>query len=120
MSAMGQKRTSRMLIRNVCFTPKSRHAQGRHRCLLSAISRRWRPKNDLKPRGAVCGLPCLHAQNEWVQSPSHRETGEKNVGVILVGNDLSDERIPDVLIAWNQPNCRGDGEVVEDLHALLI
>src|SRR5215471_1134458 len=73
------------------FTPESGHAQSRHRCLLSAISRHWRPKNDLKPRGAVCGLPCLHA-NEWVQSPSHRETGEKDVGVILVGGDLSDER----------------------------
>src|SRR5262249_23442649 len=36
------------------------------------------------------------------------------------GDDLSNERIPDVLVARDQPNGRGDGEVVEDLHAPLI
>ena len=40
--------------------------------------------------------------------------------MILVGDDLSNEGIPDVLIARDQPNSRGDGEVVEDLHAFLI
>ena len=30
-------------IRDVRFTPRSGHAQGRHRCLLSAISRRSDP-----------------------------------------------------------------------------
>src|SRR5262249_9798539 len=48
------------------------------------------------------------------------ETGEKDISVILVGDDLSNERIPDVLIARDQPDCRGDGEVVKDFHALLI
>ena len=33
----------------------------------------------------VCGLPCLLAQDEWMQSPGHSETGEKNIRVILVG-----------------------------------
>ena len=107
---------------DVRFTPKSGHAQSRHRCPLCAISRHCPvEKNDLNlANREVCGLPCLLAQNEWVQSPGHRETGEKDVSMILVGDDLSNERIPDVLIAWDQPDCRGDGEVVEDFHALLI
>ena len=77
-------------------------------------------KISISPVAAVCGFPGLLAQDEWMQSPSHRETGEKDIGVILVGDDLSNERIPDVLIARDQPNCRGDGEVVEDFHAFLI
>src|SRR5215471_7779634 len=75
---------------------------------------------SISPIAAVRGFPGLLAQDEWMQSPSHRETGEKDIGVILVGDDLSNERIPDVLIARDQPNCRGDGEVIENLNTAFV
>jgi hypothetical protein len=45
---------------------------------------------------AAWGLPCLLAQ-----SPRHGETGEKDIGVVSVGNDLRREGIPNVLIQSN-------------------
>src|SRR6476620_7323278 len=73
----------------------------------------------IAPIAVACGLPVL-THHIRVQSPRHGETGEKDISMILVGYDLSNERIPDVLIARDQPDCRGDGEVVEDFHAFLI
>jgi hypothetical protein len=34
-------------------------------------------------------LAVAYSPTRMVQSPSHRETGEKDVGVILFGDDLS-------------------------------
>ena len=33
---------------------------------------------------------------------------------------LGDNRIPDVLIAWNEPDRRSDGEIVEDFHSHFV
>src|SRR5262249_29384810 len=81
----------------------------------------FRRKNDLNLAGSLgMRLAVFTRARQMGDSPGHRETSEKDIGVILVGNDLSNEGIPDVLIARDQPNCRSDGEVVEDFHALLI
>ena len=37
----------------------------------------------------------------------------------MFGN-LSGNRIPDVLIAWNEPDRRSDGEIVENLHSHFV
>jgi hypothetical protein len=108
-------------IMDVRFIPRSRHAHRRRQCLLSAISRHSCRAFDLnRADSRGMRLAVAYSPTRMVQSPSHRETGEKDVGVILFGDDLSNEGIPDVLIARNQPDRRGDGKVVEDFHALLI
>src|SRR5262245_38982445 len=101
-------------IGDVCFTPKSGRAASPPK--ESAMCH----KRTSWVAHTAGGLARLLAQHECAQSPSHRKTGEENVGVIFIGDDLSNERMPNVLIARDQPNCRGDGEVVEDFDAFLI
>src|SRR5262249_7745437 len=62
----------------------------------------------------------LLVQHELVLSPRRSETSEKDVSVVLVGDDLGRERIPDVLIARDQPDCRSDGEVIENLNTAFV
>jgi hypothetical protein len=40
-------------------------------------------------------------------SPRHGETGEKDISMILVRDELGRERVPDVLIGWNDANVAG-------------
>ena len=62
----------------------------------------------------------LGSYDALLRSPSHGETGEEDIGMILLGGNLGHERIPNVLITRDQPDGRGDGEVVEDFHAVPI
>src|SRR5262249_28691357 len=69
---------------------------------------------------AAYDLACLLAKHKCAQSPGHGETGEENVGVILVGDDLRREGIPSVLIAGNESYRRCYGEVIENLNAAFV
>ena len=67
----------------------------------------------IAPTAVACGLPVL-THHMRVQSPRHGETGEKDISMVLVGDDLRRERVPDVLIARNESHRRCYGEVIED------
>src|SRR6476619_1417522 len=73
----------------------------------------------IAPIAVACGLPVL-THHIRVQSPRHGETGEKDISMVLVGDDLRRERVPDVLIARNESHRRCYGEVIEDLHAAFV
>ena len=62
----------------------------------------------------------MHAGFIEEASKRHIETREEYIGPTLVQGNLSSERIPETLVAWNQPNSGCNCEVVKDLHALFV
>src|SRR6476619_4778141 len=66
----------------------------------------------IAPIAVACGLAVL-THHIRVQSPRHGETGEKDISMVLVGDDLRRERVPDVLIARNESHRRDVRKVPE-------
>ncbi len=53
-------------------------------------------------------------------SKGHRHPGKKYIGPVFMFGHMSSNRIPDVLIAWNKPDRRSDGEIVENFHSHFV
>ena len=62
------------------------------------------------------------ARPRWRPSHSkrHIETREEYIGSALIQGNLSSERTPEMLVAWDQPNCGCNCKVVKDFHALFV
>src|SRR5215831_2202708 len=57
----------------------------------------------------------------WLaHSKRHIETREEYIGSALIQGNLGSERTPEMLVAWDQPNCGCNCKVVKDLHALFV
>ena len=54
----------------------------------------------------------------WSKGDSH--PAKKYIRPGFMFGHLSGNRIPDVLIAWNEPDCRSDGEIVENFHSHFV
>src|SRR5207248_3643733 len=53
-------------------------------------------------------------------SKGHSHPAKKYIRPVFTFGHLSGNRIPDVLIAWNEPDCRSDGEIVENFHSHFV
>src|SRR3984957_3005341 len=60
------------------------------------------------PAGASLPLPC------------QTRAKKKYVRAVFIVRHPRGHRVPNVLITWNQPDCRSDREVVEDLESILV
>jgi hypothetical protein len=50
-------------------------------------------------------------QNLKGWSKGHSHPAKKYIGPVFMFGHASDNRIPDVLIAWNEPDRRSDGKI---------
>ena len=53
-------------------------------------------------------------------SKGHSHPAKKYIGPVFMFGHLSGNRIPDVLIAWNEPDRRRDGEIVENFYSHFV
>jgi len=53
-------------------------------------------------------------------SKDHSHPAKKYIRPVFMFGHLSGNRIPDVLIAWNEPDRRCDGEIVENFHSHFV
>src|SRR6266567_8645539 len=53
----------------------------------------------------------LHDQRQLGSSKGHSYPAKKYIGPVFMFGHLSGNRIPDVLIAWNEPDRRSDGKI---------
>ncbi len=53
-------------------------------------------------------------------SKGHSHPAKKYIGPVFMFGYTSGNRIPDVLIAWNEPDRRSDGEIVENFHSYFV
>src|SRR6266581_1599276 len=53
-------------------------------------------------------------------SKGHGQPAKKYIRPVFMFGRLSGNRIPDVLIAWNESDRRSDGEIVENFHSLFV
>src|SRR6266478_6632790 len=53
-------------------------------------------------------------------SKGHSYPAKKYIRPVFMFGRLSGNRIPDVLIAWNEPDRRRDGEIVENFHSHFV
>jgi hypothetical protein len=83
-----------------------------HRCFFGAETYfpDWRPWP---------GLPIPQFLNP-PRSPRQAQTNEKYVGAVFILHHTSGHRVPDMLIAWNHPNCWSNREIVKDLQPVLV
>jgi hypothetical protein len=53
-------------------------------------------------------------------SEGHSYPAKKYICPVFMFGHLSGNRIPDVLVTWNEPDRRSDGEIIEDLYSLFV
>src|SRR6266481_9285265 len=53
-------------------------------------------------------------------SKCQTQAKKKYISAAFILRHLSGHRIPDVLITWNEPDRRSDGDIVKDLQPLLV
>src|SRR5207253_355881 len=53
-------------------------------------------------------------------SKGHSHPAKKYIRPVFMFGHVSGNRIPDVLIAWNEPDRRSDGEIVENFHSHFV
>ena len=53
-------------------------------------------------------------------SKGHGQPAKKYIRPVFMFGHMSGNRIPDVLIAWNEPDRRSDGEIVENFHSHFV
>src|SRR6266436_9582684 len=53
-------------------------------------------------------------------SKGHSHPAKKYIRPVFMFGYMSGNRIPDVLIAWNEADRRSDGEIVENFHSHLV
>src|SRR5437773_1948072 len=53
-------------------------------------------------------------------SKGYSHPAKKYIRPVFMFGHLSGNRIPDVLIAWNEPDRRSDGEIVENFHSHFV
>ena len=53
-------------------------------------------------------------------SKGHGHPGKKYIGPVFMFGYTSGNRIPDMLIAWNESDRWSDGEIVENFHSFFV
>src|SRR5882724_11879453 len=53
-------------------------------------------------------------------SKNHSHPAKKYIRPVFMFGDTSGNRIPDVLIAWNEPDRGRDGEIVENFNSHFV
>ena len=53
-------------------------------------------------------------------SKGHSHPAKKYIRPVFMFGYLSGNGIPDVLITWNEPDRRGDSEIVEDFYSFFV
>src|SRR5579864_1460358 len=65
-------------------------------------------------------IPFAQSKQDARASPCQTQAKKKYIRASFIFRYLSRERIPDVLITWNQPDRRSDRETVEGLEPIFV
>ena len=71
---------------------------------------------------AIGANPCIGVSHRFRRGSSkgHSHPAKKYIGPVFMFGHLGGNRIPDVLIAWNEPDRRSDGKIVEDFYSFFV
>src|ERR1700719_3727274 len=73
------------------------------------------------PRLLFSRIKIVRAEDRAMgSSKGHSHPAKKYIRPVFMFGHLRGNRIPNVLIAWNEPDRRSDGEIVENFHSLFV